>query len=155
MQYIKRDITLVEQGVIAQGVNCQHAMGSGVALAIMRKWPVVREKYMENLSGHQMLGSMHGINVGGAVAPSNSLWVANCYTQEFCGSDGQVYADVEAIESSLRSAYMLAKANDINLFLPQIGAGLGGLDWVNDVEPIIKQLDEEFETVETTICLWG
>ena len=126
-------------------------MGSGVALAIMRKWPIVREKYMENLSGAQMLGSTHGINVG----EGNSLWVANCYTQEFCGSDGQVYADASAIEDSLRNAYLLAKANDLNLFLPQIGAGLGGLDWEGDVEPIINQLDEEFETVETTICLWG
>ncbi len=152
MQYVKRDITQVDRGVIAQGVNCQHAMGSGVALAIMNKWPIVREKYMANLSGEQMLGSMHGINVGG---DDNSLWVANCYTQEFCGSDGQVYADVDAIESSLRNAYLLARGCDINLFLPQIGAGLGGLDWVRDVEPIINQLDEEFETVETTICLWG
>ena len=151
MQYIKRDITLVEQGVIAQGVNCQHAMGSGVALAIMRKWPIVRERYMENLSGAQMLGSMHGINV----SEDSTLWVANCYTQEFCGGDGQVYADISAVEDSLRNAYILAKANDLNLFLPQIGAGLGGLVWVRDVEPIINQLDEEFETVETTICLWG
>jgi len=151
MQYIKRDITSVERGVIAQGVNCQHAMGSGVALAIMRKWPIVREKYMENLSGAQMLGSTHCINVNG----DDSVWVANCYTQEFCGSDGRVYADIEAIESSLRNAYMTAKACDLPLFLPQIGAGLGGLDWERDVEPVINQLDEEFETVETTICLWG
>ena len=151
MQYIKQDITAIERGVIAQGVNCQHAMGAGVALAIMRKWPIVFESYMRNLSGEQMLGTTHLINV----SEDSTVWVANCYTQEFCGADGKVYASVEAIRSSLRGAYVLAEIEQLPLFLPQLGAGLGGLDWERDVEPIINELDTEFETVETTICLWG
>jgi hypothetical protein len=106
---------------------------------------------MENLSGAQMLGSTHCINVNG----DDSVWVANCYTQEFYGPGDKVYADVEAIRSSVRNAYDMAKACDLPLFLPLIGCGLAGLDWERDVEPVINQLDEEYDTVETTICLWG
>ncbi len=157
MQYIKQDITAIERGVIAQGVNCQHAMGAGVAKAILDKWPIVFESYMRNLSGEQMLGTTHLINVSEKhLLPHDStLWVANCYTQEYFGADGKVYASVEAIRSSLRGAYVLAEIEQLPLFLPQLGAGLGGLDWERDVEPIINELDTEFETVETTICLWG
>ena len=151
MQYIKQDITLVERGVIVQGVNCQHAMGAGVAKAILDKWPQVYDAYMRNLSGEQMLGTTHLINVSG----DSSLWVANCYTQEYFGADGKAYASADAIQSSVRGAYVLAEIEELPLFLPQLGAGLGGLDWEQDVEPIINQLDEEFKTVETTICLWG
>lgn len=150
MQYIERDITTVERGVIAQGVNCQHAMGSGVALAIMRKWPRVYEAYMANLFGGQMLGTAHLINVG-----NDDLWIANCYTQEYFGSDGKQYASAEAIHDAFGFVFEHARIYKLPLYLPQIGAGLGGLDWELDVEPIINQYDETFETVDTTICLWG
>ena len=151
MKYEKMDITTVCRGVIAHGVNAQRAMGSGVALAIKNKWPVVYTKYMEQPKGSQMLGVAHGINVNG----DDSVWVVNCYTQEYFGADGKVYADPNAIETSLRGAYQLAKSYDMPIYLPQIGAGLGGLDWDQDVKPIINDLDQEFETVDTTICIWG
>lgn len=151
MQYIECDITTVERGIIAQGVNCQHAMGSGVALAILRKWPEVREAYMRNLSGGQMLGTTHIINVG----RDDSLWVANCYTQEYFGSDGKMYASVEAIHNALAFVFEHARIYELPVYLPKIGAGLGGLDWELDVEPIINHYDDIFDTVDTTICIWG
>jgi len=42
---IKKDVTTVTKGVVAHGVNCQGAMGSGVAGAIRRKWPSVFIEY--------------------------------------------------------------------------------------------------------------
>lgn len=153
MKYENMDITTVERGLIVQGVNCRHAMGAGVALAIMEKWPIVRTSYMKSSSGEDMLGTTHIINVEPGIS------VANCYTQlDYIGYSGhpsvKPCASVDAIKSSLESAFIHAEMYDIPIYLPQIGAGLGGLDWELDVEPIIHSLDEQYETVETTICVW-
>ena len=45
MQIIEGDITLESSGLIIQGVNCQGAMGSGIALAIKNRWPEVYDAY--------------------------------------------------------------------------------------------------------------
>lgn len=47
MKYIKKDITTVNWGIIAHGVNCRGRMSSGVAAAIRSKWPIVYDKYRE------------------------------------------------------------------------------------------------------------
>jgi len=149
MKYETKDITTVKRGVIAQGVNCQKAMGAGVALALMTKWPRIRECYMANLGGREALGSTHVICI------DNDLYVANCYTQEFYGPGDRKYASVEAIEQSLDFAFSHAKFYNLPIYLPQIGCGLAGLDWELDVEPIINGLDKHYETVDTTICVWS
>ena len=40
---VKGDLLSVTEGVIAHGVNCRGAFGSGVAGAIARKFPWVRD----------------------------------------------------------------------------------------------------------------
>jgi len=76
----RSDITEVERGIILNGVNCQHRMGSGLAKAIYTKWPIVRQMYMK-----------HPAELGRAILiqVEHGLWVANCYTQKFYGFDGK------------------------------------------------------------------
>ena len=144
------DITTIQMGVIAQGVNCQGAMGSGVAGAIKKKWPIVFDAFKRNSIGKTMLGTCHLI----AVNEQDTLFVANCYTQVFYGYGGGRYADPKAIEHSLNSAYSWADYYHLPLYMPKIGAGLGGIDWLDEVEPIIRQEDNRWSRVDTYICLW-
>jgi len=149
IEYVHKDITTVTMGVIAHGVNCQHAMGSGVAKAIKEKWPIVYDRYMNAPKGKAMLSSCHVINVG----MGDELFVANCYTQVFYGKNGR-FADPKAIELSLWDAYAWADMYHLPLYIPKIGAGLGGLDWEKEVEPIIKFADSKWSRVNTYVCEW-
>ena len=51
MDFIQKDITTERHGLIIHGVNCQGVMGSGVALAIRNKWPVVYDEYKKHRQG--------------------------------------------------------------------------------------------------------
>ena len=127
-------------------------MASGVAKAIRNKWPKVYESYMASPRGKTMLGMAHLIPLNPAL---DNLFVVNCYTQNFYGYGGGKYADPDAIRSSLKRVYEWADYYDLDVYLPKIGAGLGGLNWEKDVLPIIKELDTEFSRVNFTfICEW-
>jgi len=148
MLYLKKDVTDVGLGIIAHGVNCQHAMGSGVAGAIRKKWPIVYEKFMEAPKGKTMLGTVDLI----AVTDDDTLFVANCYTQQFYGYGGGRYADPEAVRKAMQTTFRLADSLTLPLYMPKIGCGLGGLDWEADVLPIINYQTETYPRVEVFIC---
>lgn len=148
IKQIVKDVTTVERGVIAHGCNCSHGFGAGVAGAIRRKWPRVYEAFMQMPSGVTMLGTAHLINV----SEDDTLFVSNCYTQQFYGSNGR-FANPAAIEKSLNQTYSFADVYDLDVYMPQIGCGLGGLDWETEVKPIIEQIDAKWERIDTYICV--
>lgn len=151
MQYEIKNITTIETGIIAHGVNCQGVMGSGVALAIKNKWPIVYVQYLSTKPfGRSLLGNTFLVTID----EPNRLFVANCYTQEFYGSRG-VFASPEAVRSSLFLVYKYANRDNLPIYMPKIGAGRGGLNWENDVVPIIERLEIQFPNVQTYICLWA
>lgn len=146
---IQKDITSVDCGVVAHGVNCQLKMGSGVALAVRKKWPIVYELYMASPCGAKMLGTAHIINIRPAF---DDLFVVNCYTQNFYGYSGGKYADVDAVEESLTSVFDIAEEYGLDVYLPEIGGGLGGLNFAHDVFPIIQDLAFT-HNINTYICI--
>ena len=152
INYIKKDIITVDNGIIAHGVNCQGVMGSGVAKAIRNKWPEVYEIYRDLPRGKGLLGVCNLVTL-----EQGRLYVANCYTQVFYGYNGR-FASPDAIKSSLESVYMWAEHYKLPIYLPKIGAGRGGLDWKTEVLPIIEYCDNSVNTVdekiETYICEW-
>ncbi len=141
------DITLVTKGIIAQGVNCKGVMGAGVALAIRNRWPSVYDCYeRNNRLGDELLGSCHIIRV------DEDLWVANCYSQLNYGNEpGVKYASAAALARSLAFCFSHASATKLDLHAPQIGAGLGGLDWATEVLPIFEDLNSEYDGVNVVI----
>jgi len=152
IEVITKDITTVEEGAVAHGVNCQRKMGSGVALAVRNKWPKVYERYMNAPKGKSMLGAASCINIDPS---TNLLYVFNCYTQNFYGYGGGKYANLEAIEESLTRVFELAHEYELDVYLPKIGAGLGGLDWETEVLPVIERIDTTYNKNKTTyICEW-
>ena len=130
------DITKVTRGIIVNGVNCQYAMGSGLAKALYTKWPSVREEYMETLS---LLGRVHLICVEDL--PKPKVVVANCYTQEFYGYDGRRYASMDAIRVSMESVIISADMLGLPIHMAKVGCDLGGLSWVEEVEPYLDSLN--------------
>lgn len=148
-----RDVTTISKGFILHGVNCQGAMGSGIAGAIARKWPIVRDTYLAFVQNqralpgfqtHQLLGNVQ------IVAAAPKLFVANCFTQNYFGSDGRRYADPQAIETALTRVFAhieQLQSNDesfdeenFHVYMPQIGCNLGGLSWQVEVQPIVDRL---------------
>ena len=148
LEYAQCDITTIQSGLIGHGVNCRHAFGSGVAKAILDKWPFVKQRYMEMPSGEKMLGSVHVISI------NENLDVANMYTQVNYGYDGKQYADVDAISRSVEYICGYARSMGItNIYLPQIGCKRGGLDWDTQVLPVLNRYAELFPELTITICI--
>lgn len=145
MKYIKQDITTVTSGLIMHGVNCLHAMGSGVALAIKTKWPIVYENYMNMPSGKDVLGVTHIMSV------SEGLYVANCYTQLNYGYDGSKYADVDALRDCIKDCFVFASANEFDINTPRIASDRGGLDWDWEVAPLFSMLNIEYPDVNVNV----
>lgn len=147
MEYVNKDITTTAIGIVAHGVNCQGVMGSGVAKAIKDKWPAVYDVYKDLPTGKTMLGICNLITI-----QEQQLYVANCYTQVFYGYGGR-FASTDAIRKSIGKTMEWANYFNLPVFLPKIGAGLGGLDWDKEVEPIILELDSKWERVDTYVCV--
>ena len=149
IEYLKKDITTVTEGVIAHGVNCRGAMGSGVAGALRRKYPQIFPRYsnickMYDVNPDWMLGMVDLVEVSSE--PEPILLVANCFTQVYYGRDGKRYADAEAVRRSINTAVQAAYGLAIPFYMPKIGCGLGGLDWDGEIEPIVEEIANKYNT---------
>jgi O-acetyl-ADP-ribose deacetylase (regulator of RNase III) len=161
IEYITHNVVDTLEGVVAHGCNCQGVMGSGVALAIRKKWHYAYQRYQEMVAAHRkrhhphmggLLGLSLIVNVGDDhLSPINSLFVANMFTQEYYGGDGRVYASVDAIEAALNATMVFCKGTNLPLYMPRIGCGLGGLDWDTQVGPIVEHLQQTHD-VQVYVC---
>lgn len=139
MKIVHKDITTVTHGVIPHGVNCQGVMGSGVAKAIKEKWPEIYNQFKNGGTGKKMLGEVQYSHVG------KSLWVLNCFTQEYYGRDGKRYASLEAVQEALGAVFSFAATKKLPVCMPKIGCGLGGLSWSDEVMPIVTELSATYD----------
>lgn len=150
INFITKDVTTVERGMVVHGVNCQGRMGSGVALAIRNKWPEVYERYRAvdvNVPNKTaLLGTYHFIGVG------KDLYVGNLYTQVYYGNDGKKYASLDAIKQCLYGTANMAQVYQLPVYLPRIGCGLGGLKWDIDVGPTLDEISDKYPDVEFNVC---
>lgn len=139
MIYKAKDITEIEApAIIAHGVNCSDAMGSGVARALYMKWPMVKGEFHKKVSPE--LGDTQFIEV------EEDLIVVNCFTQRKYGRDGERYASPAAIGRTLTvaAAYAIDREGLSEVHIPKIGCGLGGLDWEEEVVPVLEAIEETF-----------
>lgn len=114
----------------AHGCNCAGAMGKGIAVSFRKRWPAMYEEYRRQCrAGNFNLGNVFVWEEGGAV-------VFNLGTQKSWTTKAELWA----IETSLVEMIHLAEQRGIlQIALPRIGAGLGGLDW-NDVRSTLLSL---------------
>lgn len=148
--YKKMDVTSTTHGIIGHGVNCLGLMGSGVALAIRRTFSKAYQEYKQLCENYTTKSELLGITQIVDITPE--LYIANCFTQEHCGSDGAKYASTSAIEESLAGLVSFADIKQLPVYLPKIGAGLGGLSWKEEVLPIIESISEDYPDVDIIIC---
>ena len=121
-------------------------MGSGVAGAIRKRWPMVYDQFKKQGRGKQMLGTADPVYI------SQEIIVVNCYTQLWYGFGGGRYADLKAVETSVSYAAKIANLYNFPLYLPRIGCGLGGLKW-EEVEPVLERLALMYEGyIPIVIC---
>jgi O-acetyl-ADP-ribose deacetylase (regulator of RNase III) len=138
------DLFSSELPAIGHGVNIYGVMGAGIAPIVRRLYPAVFAPYRAKCETHEFqAGDMLPVEV----LPGK--WVFNLASQDKPGKN----ARLEWLESSLRSSFEFAAANNLEGFaIPRIGAGIGGLTW-GDVKKTIADVAVDYPNV--TIEVWS
>lgn len=130
----------IKEGIICQQVNCKGVMGAGLAKAISDKFPIVKEKYLENYKKNKgmQLGSFQIIDV--VVTSSDFLAVCNLYTQDNYGNSSitnRCYTDKELLINAIEC--VCSNNPNTKVYIPiKIGCGLAGGNWEEVKEEIIN-----------------
>ncbi len=127
---------------IGHGCNCDGVMG-GLAAHVESHWPALAADY------HAACRS--GTFTLGGVLPwldkASGVWIYNLATQQHPGAD----ARLDAIDSSVRAAIEHGRAHDVaTIYLPRIGAGIGGLRW-EDVWSTLAAVSVDNDAVELVV----
>lgn len=128
MKIVNQDITTITEGIIAHQVNCTNHIGSGVAKALITKWPVVKTAYHGWCNEYPLEKRLGMLQM---LSATDDVYIANCFTQFDKGYDGNLYTNYEAIETCFKTLNQMNKT----LYMTQIyipyyyGCGLGGGTW--------------------------
>lgn len=141
MQIISGDITQVATkptDLIVHQVNCQSAMGAGVAYALYSKYPAVKSAYLAysaTKTPETLLGDLQFVMTG-----ANTPIVVNSFTQLHYGNamiDHVVYTDEAKLITNLLYVDDMAKRNGLTVYVPaRIGSALAGGNWQHILDAI-------------------
>lgn len=135
----------VTEGHIVHGCNAQGVMGSGVALAVKRKYPGAFESYIQECE-------TFGLKLGSSYpwCQSDELVIWNAITQEGFGASTRncSYDAIQSCFEQINETLSQAPSNFCELHIPFIGAGLGGGRW-NIIRAIIE------DTVQFPVTVWS
>ena len=137
----------VTSGHIVHGCNAQGVMGSGVALAVKRKYPKAYGDYIiEYQSNGLELGHCY------PYCPTPELIIWNAITQEGFGKPTRncSYDAIQTCFDQINLAVSILEEIGVvpEIHIPLIGAGLGGGNW-----NIISTIIEETVTYPTYVWL--
>lgn len=137
MKIIKKDITTIESGIIAHQVNCTNHIGSGVAKALIAKYPIIKTSYHEWCSDYRNEDLLGGVQL---LSVSEKLYVVNCFSQRDKGYDNKLYTNYEAVENCFKTLYIMNRtAYGAQIYIPfNYGCGLGNGNWETITEIIDK-----------------
>jgi O-acetyl-ADP-ribose deacetylase (regulator of RNase III) len=137
---VKGDLFQADEILLAHGVNCKGAFGSGVALGMLQKHVKARESYFDkHYNGCWKLGEVQ------FVASGNKI-IANCATQKNFLPRGKCHADYNAIKICMRKVKDYARLRNLTVAIPKIGAGLAGGDW-KLIEDILNDVFVDYDIV--------
>lgn len=133
-------LTMFDEGdfdTIIHGCNTQANMGGGIAAQIAKKWPVVEQiDQMVTEAGLATLGHYSIVpRIQRACATPGTI--VNAYTQPLPGRNARLHAIVKSFRRMKERGIF---ENSKNVGIPQIGAGIGGLQW-SDVELALDRLN--------------
>jgi len=135
----------VNSGHIVHGCNAQGVMGSGVALAVKKKYPGAFDKYIvQHAMSRLALGTAYAYQV------HENLYVWNAITQDRYGQQGRncSYDAIQTCFEQVNTAVGFTLDVTPEIHIPMIGAGLGGGNW-----EIIREIIEQTVTVSTTLWI--
>lgn len=136
----------VTSGHIVHGCNAQGVMGSGVALAVKRKFPGAYEDYIKQFKADD--GLVLGMAYPSTIDKQLVVW--NAITQNLFGQ-GPRQVSYDAIETCfvvINDKVGFYKDHwPAEIHIPMIGAARGGGNW-----EIIREIIEQ--TVEHPVTLW-
>lgn len=143
LKIVRGDLFDSGADVIGHGVNLQGVMGAGIAATFAAKYPNMYQSYRSACkSGMLQLGYTYMY-----ANPEDDQIVANIATQQFAGKNAQLWAVGSGIEDTLRKMYV---ADLETLGLPEIGCGIGGLEW-KFVRQKIEDLSVLYPHIEITV----
>ena len=137
LEIVKGNIFDTDCEIIAHGVNCIGKFGSGIAGQIAKKYPSVREAYLDkfNRPGWE-LGDMQVVKVEDKI-------IINLATQQECAYDGKRYISYRGLTLALLNLSYYGEVHHMNIALPRIGSGLGGGD-KEIIQAIIEGIFAEY-----------
>ena len=139
----------VQRGIILHGCNAQCVMESGVAKQLRAKYPPIFDVYKTALQ-RATQGSAHsGLGTLSAYKPHDDLIIVNLITQLNYGKAGKKYVSYDAIDEALQNFVAAFEDTELPVYLPTIGAGLGGGDW----GVILALITKHLSCFDTTILL--
>ena len=144
IHYIKGDATkpLITEGeysVICHCGNTLGAWGAGFVLALSKRFPKVKERYLsliKSIKPDERLGKV------GFVKTNKNIVVGNILGQDriYRSADGKIPLNYEALREGFKNVYdkfIDYKNIPFTIHMPRIGCGLAGGKW-EIVEDIIK-----------------
>lgn len=148
--YKQCDIMESDSKIVVHQVNCKGVMGSGLALQIKKRWPIVFEMYRNMCStwdsDKPLLGQCLIVPTFQKTGPE---YVANLFGQDGYGRNKQ-YTDYDALKLAFYNLHNGIKRLGLSeiAFPYKIGCGLGGGDW----DVVLQMIKDEFDDVQIIIC---
>ena len=148
IKVVKGNLLDAAENIIAHQVNCQKKMNSGVAKAIREEWSIVFDRYSQT---NPQLGLVDFIHI--TDKNKGEHYIANMYSQDMYGYDGQQYTNYDAFRTCCKSIVNECKltkcmGQKLSVAMPyKIASDRGGADW----DKIMDILLEEFTDVDLTL----
>jgi O-acetyl-ADP-ribose deacetylase (regulator of RNase III) len=141
LKFVSGDILRASSSFIAQGVatGAQEGMGTGLALKISKKWPDAQKHFKQFVRSQGFEGGDLFV-----VAPAKTrpgiIYIAT--------QPDMYHATRSFLNRGLRKLTRYCVKHKVeSVALPKIGAGLGKLDWEDEVKPLLIKYLAELDTV--------
>lgn len=137
IQFVKGDILKQDAEALVNTVNCVGVMGRGIALQFRKAFPENFKAYVTACKhGEVRLGHMFVFDTGGFYP----RYIINFPTKQHWKGKSRI----EDIRSGLKSLVKEVEEREIkSIAIPPLGAGLGGLDWLEVKQEILDALSNQ------------
>ncbi len=154
MDIVQDDLFKNTSGIILHGCNCSGGFGSGVAGIIAKMYPEAQHEFFLKMDGYtyhrpnkEALGTIQPVKI------YDDFYIVNGFTQLQYGGGGKRYASPDAIHKVLLATVIFATEKNLDVHVPKIGCGLGGIKW-EEVEPYFVQAHKMLEAVGLKLTVY-
>lgn len=134
IQYINGNLFTSNAKVLVNTVNTVGVMGKGIAADFKKYYPEMFAEYNRRCLNNELdIGDLF-------LYKTSNKWILNFPTKKHWRSPSKI----EYIEAGLKKLVdQASKLQIIDIAMPKLGCGNGGLDWENEVRPIVEKYLEK------------